>query len=80
MRGDGDDLLLVVVNFNDIDSVVKVHIPDDAYSFFQIKKKIVGHASALLNSISSVVNFSDTEPLRLEVDAYSGEIFKITFE
>ena len=80
LRGHGDDLLLIVVNFNDIDSIVNVHIPDHAYSFFQKEKKGRKKAIPLLKLNNHEVGFSDTEPLKLEVEAYSGEVFRITFE
>lgn len=80
LRGDGDDLLLVVVNFNDIDSVVNVHIPDDAFSFFQKEKNGTKKAIPLLKTDKPEVSFSDSEPLKLKVEAYSGEVFRITFE
>ena len=80
LRGYKETLFLVVVNFNDIDSVINVHIPDDAYSFFEIDKKENKHANPILHTKNSIVEFNNTTPLKLEVGAYSGEVFKITFE
>lgn len=80
LRGEGEDLLLVVVNFNDVNSVVNVHIPDEAYSFFGKEKKGIGHATPLLRSNNHVVSFTDTVPLKLKIQGYSGEVFRITFE
>ena len=80
LRGDGDNLLLIVVNFNDVDSVVNVHIPDDAYSFFKMDKMKTRKATPLLKSNNSVVKFNDYSSLYLKIDAYSGEVFKISFE
>ena len=80
LRGDEKSLLLIVVNFNDAESVVNVNIPDDAYSFFQKEKKKNGLASPLLKFKNPTVSFSDTNALCLNIDAFSGEIFKITFE
>lgn len=80
LRGDEDDLLLIVINFNDVDSVINVHIPDEAYSFFNKEKKNIGQATPLLNSDDPIVSFSDSDPLYLNIEAYSGEILRITFE
>ena len=71
---------LVVVNFNDVDSHVNIHIPDDAFSFLGIVKTSIGHAIPTLNLNSSNEVFGENAPLRLKIDAYSGEVFKISFE
>lgn len=80
LRGDSNSLLLVVVNFNDVDSIVKVNIPDEAFSFFEKEKSDVMHATPILNSGKPLISFSDVNPLYLNINAYSGEVFKITFK
>ena len=80
LRSDGKSLFLVVVNFNDVDSHVNIHIPDDAFSFLGIVKTSIGHAIPTLNLNSSNEVFGENAPLRLKIDAYSGEVFKISFE
>lgn len=80
LRSDGKSLFLVVVNFNDIDSEVNVHIPDDAYSFLGIEKKGNGQAIPILKLCNSIVPFGDNAPLKFKIEAYSGEVFKISFD
>lgn len=80
LRGDEQTLLLVVVNFNDAESLVNVYIPDEAFAFFAKEKKNVKLASPILNSNNSSVNFINDNSLLFKIEAYSGEIFKITFE
>lgn len=80
LRGDEDSLLLIVVNFNDINSVINVHIPDEAYSFFNKEKKHIRYARPLINLNDPVVNFSNSNSLYLNIEGYSGEVLKITFE
>ena len=80
LRSDGESLFLVVVNFNDVNSLVKVHIPDDAYSFLGIEKTLIAQIIPTLKLSSSNVTFGESGSLMLNIDAYSGEVFKITFK
>ncbi len=77
LRGDGKSLFLVVVNFNDKESAVKVNIPIDAYTFFKIDRKKIKKATPMLNGNKSVVTCSGTGLFEGEVAAYSGEIYKL---
>lgn len=80
LRGYDDVLLLIVVNFNDKDSLTTVNIPEDAYSFFQQGKSKSIEATPTLNSDKTVLIFDDASSLNLKINANSGEIFKITFK
>lgn len=80
LRGDEKTLLLIVVNFNDAESLVNVYIPDEAFTFFAKEKKNVKLASPILNSNNPSVNFINNNSLHFKIEAYSGEVFKITFE
>ncbi len=80
LRGEGDDMLLVVVNFNDIDSEVNIQIPDDAYSFFGKEKKDMRKCIPLLKLNNEIDSNNEFEPFKFKIDAYSGEVFRITFE
>ena len=80
LRGFKEDLFLIVLNFNDQDSLVTVNIPQDAYSFFQHYKGKSIEVTSILNPINPELTFEDATSLKLNIDAYSGEIFKITFK
>ena len=77
LRGNGESLFLVIVNFNDIDSVVKVNIPHEAYSFFQTKRKNIKQITPMLNSNRSVMTYNDSGVLEINIEAYSGEVYKL---
>ena len=76
LRGDGENIFLVVVNFNDNDAVVKVNIPEEAYIFFGVDKNKLQQATPLLIDQESM-DFKEWIPLELKIEAHSGEVFKI---
>ena len=77
LRGDGESLFLVVVNFNDKDSVVKVNIPDDAFTFFKVERKNISQATPILYDNDSVVTCDETRLFEVNIEAFSGEIYKL---
>ncbi|HZJ80559.1 MAG TPA: alpha-amylase family protein [Dysgonamonadaceae bacterium] len=77
LRGDGKSLFLVVVNFNDCESAVKVNIPDDAFTFFKTEMKKIEKATPMLNGDTSAITFSGTGMFEVELAAYSGEIYRL---
>ena len=77
LRGDGKSLFLVIVNFNDIDSVVKVIIPDEAFTFFGTKRKNIKTATPMLNAERGALTCPPTGMFEVDIHAYSGEIFKL---
>lgn len=76
LRGDGENIFLVVVNFNDNEAVVKVNIPEEAYTFFGVDKNKLQQATPLLIDQESM-DFKEWIPLKLKIEAHSGEVFKI---
>ena len=77
LRGDGKSLFLVVVNFNNFDSTVKVNIPNEAFDFFKTKRKDIKQATPMLNNKKPIVTCSETSLFDVDIDSYSGEIFKL---
>ena len=77
LRGSGKNLFLVVVNFSDKDSAVKVNIPSEAYAFFNIEPKKIKRATPMLNSDRSTVTCNDTGLFETDIAAYSGEVYKL---
>ena len=80
LRGYEENLFLVVLNFNDSDSLVTVNIPQHAYSFFQHYKGKSIEVTSILNAVDSKLKFDNPTSLRLNINANSGEIFKISFK
>lgn len=77
LRGHGKSLLLVIVNFNDRESVVKVNIPVEAYSFFGTRKENIKKATPMLIGNKAIVNCNETGLFELQIEAYAGEIYKL---
>lgn len=77
LRGDGKSLFLVVVNFNDIDSAVKVNIPDEAFTFFGTERNLIELATPMLNGDKPTVTCNGSGLFEVEIEANSGEIYKL---
>ena len=77
LRGDGESLFLVVVNFNNIDSALKVNIPEEAFAFFKRERNSTKQAIPMLNASSNVVTCNGTGLFEVELEAYSGEVYKL---
>ena len=77
LRGDGESLFLVVVNFNDIESFVKINIPNEAFSFFEFKKENINQAVPMLNASNQAVACNEAEFIEVNIEAFSGEIYKL---
>jgi len=80
LRGYEESLFLIIVNFNDEDSLITVNIPQDAYSFFQLEKRKPIEVIPIFKSDKTGLTFDDALSLKLKIEAYSGEIFKINFK
>jgi glycosidase len=77
LRGDGESLFLVVVNFNNSDSALKVNIPEEAFAFFKRERNLTKQAIPMLNANGNVVTCNGTGLFEVELEAYSGEIYKL---
>ena len=76
LRHVNGELLLVVVNFEDRDLVVDVHIPAHAFDYLGIKEKIV-IATDLLTRERLAMAFHRDGGIRMEVAARSGRVWKV---
>jgi len=79
LRGNKNGIVLVVVNYDNCISSVKVRICENAFRFFNIQYSTKGIASPFLFSSEKSYSFSDNEPLKVTLGAYSGEVYKISF-
>lgn len=79
LRSHGEDLLLIMCNFDCIEQEVNVHIPDHAYHFFGIEATQQGELHPLLAEKEPNLSFSPENPFRMRLPANSGEIYKISF-
>ena len=63
--------------FRSRESVVKVNIPVEAYSFFGTRKENIKKATPMLIGNKAIVNCNETGLFELQIEAYAGEIYKL---
>lgn len=79
LRGHGNEILLVVTNFDQSPKECTLVIPEHAYSFFGIKESTEGTLTPLLQKKGEMLLFSIDFPYHFRIDGFSGEIYRITF-
>ena len=77
LRSNEDDLMIVLANFSDESSDCKVNIPQHAFNYLNLKQGIM-EGTDLLNGEKITITLSDTDPLNLSVEAWSGRVIKIS--
>ena len=77
LRSNEDDLMIVLANFSDENSDCKINIPQHAFEYLNMKKGIM-EGTDLLNGEKIAITLSDTDPLNLSVEAWSGRVIKIS--
>ena len=77
LRSNEDDLMIVLANFSDESSDCKVNIPQHAFNYLNLKQGIM-EGTDLLNGEKIAITLSDTDPLNLSVEAWSGRVIKIS--
>jgi len=79
LRGNTNGIVLVVVNFDNRISSVSIRINESAIRFFNINYSTTGRAMPILFSTEKSYSFTNNEPLKITLGAYSGEVYKISF-
>lgn len=79
LRGGSKDLLLVVANFDRVEKECTVNIPSHAFSFMNFKSTNQGLLIPLLNINNDKISFTNKNLGILKLDAYSGEIYRISY-
>ena len=77
LRSNEDDLMIVLANFSDENSDCKINIPQHAFNYLNLKQGIM-EGTDLLNGEKITITLSDTDPLNLSVEAWSGRVIKIS--
>ena len=77
LRSNEDDLMIVLANFSDESSDCKINIPQHAFDYLNLKQGIM-EGTDLLNGEKIAITLSDTDPLNLSVEAWSGRVIKIS--
>lgn len=76
LRADGNDLLVIAVNFSDDEANVEVNIPTHAFDYLDLPR---GNALAkdLMTNAESVKTLSDTVPFATHIPAHGAVVWKI---
>lgn len=79
LRKKGDDILLIVTNFDDKHVDIDINIPEDAFQYLNQKEWKKASAVDLLTDTKwKKLTFTSTQPIHLSLDAWKGVILKIT--
>lgn len=79
LRGNEEELLMVVTNFDQTPKECTIQIPQHAFSFFGIRDSSEGTLTPLLQNGEETLLFTVGFPYHVRLDGYSGEIYRITF-
>ena len=79
LRQQDNEVLLIVVNFGEVDMHVSVNIPQHAFDYLQVPAMKNCQAEDLLNGGTEEINFSPDLPVELDLKALEGKILKISF-
>lgn len=77
LRGCNDEVVLVVVSFDNKPVDVMIEIPDHAFEYFNLPKQLMYRAEPLLKNTSDTIVFSKENPVRLRINQNSGDIYKV---
>ncbi len=79
LRKSEDELLLIVVNFDDKEKDVAVTIPDDAFRYLkQIPLPQANAVDLLTDKALEQIAFVPNQPISFNLPAWKGAIFQIT--
>lgn len=76
LRADGDELLVITVNFSDEEANVEINIPAHAFDYLDLRRGNVV-ATELLIGQESVKTISDTTPFATHIPSHGAVIWKI---
>lgn len=80
MRQHGQELLFIVVNFDDIAVNIAVNLPTHAFDYLGIPQNESYTATDLLTGKEETISLLPYKATDLSLEAMSGKILKITFE
>lgn len=76
LRADGDELLVITVNFSDEEANVEINIPAHAFDYLGLRRGNVV-ATELLTGQESVKTISDATPFATHIPSHGAVIWKI---
>ncbi len=79
LRKYGNEVLLIVVNFDEMPMHVGINLPQHAFDYLQVPALPKCHAKELLSGKGCNVSFTPDKAFTTDLAGWSGKIFKITF-
>lgn len=79
LRKEGNEVLLVIANFDDIPVHIGINIPPHAFDFLCIPPQTQCQAVDLLTGVAETINFTPERQTQTEIEAMNGKILKFTF-
>ena len=77
LRKEGQDLLLIVANFNEQRADISINIPSHAFEFLQIPQMESCIATDLLNGQEKTIRLQSDRPTDISVEGFNAVILKI---
>lgn len=77
IRHYNNEILLIVANFDDIESNIKINIPEHAFNVININEDEYSIID-LIHGNSSIINLSMNEPINVTISGQNAVIFKFT--
>ena len=78
IRRSGNEILLIIANFDQYNAQIGVNIPEHLFEYLNIKEEELIKAQSLLSGDNFCVPFNSKEPIKILVPAHSGRILKFT--
>ena len=78
IRRSGNEVLLIIANFDKYDAQIGVKIPEHLFEYFNIEEADRIKANSLLSGDNFVVPFNSKDPINMLVAGCSGRILKFT--
>ena len=77
LRHEGNETLLIVVNFQDREQQLQVRIPSDAFVYLDMDEKKKATATDLMNDTKQQIAFEADKPIELTLPAWKGVVLRI---
>ena len=75
-----NEVLLVVVNFDNTDHAVRLNIPQQAFAGLNIGNNLPAKVTDLLTGEETIGTLTDACPYQLDIPSYSGKVLRFSFD
>lgn len=79
LRKHGNEVILIVVNFDKAEQTVRVNIPENAFKYCQIEDNKAATVTDLFTGQTTVGTLTDAWPYQVTLPAFSGKAIKFSY-